>query len=154
MIKNHQTIVRIVLLAGILYALLITVLPPVPIQANLPPRYTPTPVRQSDSDAGSNKPVGAYIELQVQSSQGELWTVVQWQDSAGIWHNVDGWRGTLETGGYKRWWVAAKDFNKGSFRWMVYRSQGGPQLATSTLFQLPGKANEIVQIEVSLAPKN
>jgi hypothetical protein len=90
--------------------------------------------------------------------------VVQWQDKAGGWHDVEGWQGTLEpdgspapqggTGagrdGSKRWWVAAKDFGTGPFRWIVTQGKNGRPLAASAWFNLPSVANETVRIEVEV----
>ncbi len=104
-----------------------------------------------DDDESNNDEVGAHIELQIQPEQVELWTVVQWQDSAGGWHNVEGWRGFLEANGGKRWWVAAKDFDTGPFRWVVYQKPNGQPVATSIPFHLP-YANQINYIQVSLGP--
>lgn len=120
--------------------------------ADLPPRKeTPTVTLPSrpkpDRAAEAERPVGAYIELRVQPAQAGLWSVVQWQDAAGNWHDVEGWRGTVE--GVRVWWVAEADFGKGPFRWVIYQGQDGPRLATSTPFNLPSEANQTVQIQVS-----
>jgi len=94
---------------------------------------------------------GAYIELAIQGATVEmrsLWTAVQWQDGLGEWHTVEGWQGTPEEDGTKRWWVAPKDFGTGPFRWLVY--QGGELLALSVSFHLPGSAGETVRVGVTL----
>lgn len=119
----------------------------------LPPRHPPpaTPgPGNDDGDHGHNPPPGAYIELQTQAAPPEAWTKVQWQDQAGDWHEVEGWQGTLESGGNKRWWVAAKDFGRGPFRWVVMAGKGGQLLAFSAPFNLPGGSYEIVQVKVVL----
>ena len=82
----------------------------------------------------------------------ELWTVVQWQDARGGWHDVEEWRGTLDEavsdGGRKRWWVARDGFGAGPFRWMVYRSKKTDVLLSeSTSFHLPDTAGETVTVE-------
>lgn len=120
----------------------------------LPSRdLTPTPTRSSDEDeGGSTMPVGAYIELQTQITGAGAWSVVQWQDNANNWHDVEGWRGPLAGGNNRRWWVASKDFGKGPFRWAVVQGQNGPLLGTSAPFNLPAGANETTQIEVLLKP--
>jgi hypothetical protein len=78
-----------------------------------------------------------------------VWTVIQWQDAWGNWHDVEGWRGTLdgvsitESGGdedvvgLKTWWVAESDLGKGPFRWVIYQNEGGQLIGTSEPFQLP-----------------
>ena len=118
--------------------------------ADLPNRNTPTPIRQSESNGDDDKdsgPVGAYIELRAQNASAGAWSVVQWQDNAGGWHDVESWQGTLDNG-YRRWWVAPKVFDTGPFRWVVYRSPGGPVIATSVPFNLPAEAKQTVRVEV------
>ena len=159
--NNRQQIkARIVIVIGLILILVMAntlfglVWPPLLTKAGstLPPRHAPAPgsSSESDDDNDDKTPVGAHIELHVEPVQVGLWTVVQWQDSAGNWHDVDGWRGTLETGGYKRWWVAYKDFGAGPFRWLATRTPDGPELVVSEPFSLPPRANEIVQVSVSL----
>jgi hypothetical protein len=92
------------------------------------------------------------IELTVESAPAGLWTVVQWQDALGGWHDVEGWRGTLDEGDKKTWWVDKADYAKGPFRWVVYQGQGGDLLGTSESFYLPSGHGQIVTVEVSLAP--
>jgi hypothetical protein len=98
--------------------------------------------------------VGGFIELHVQAVQvpAGVWTVVQWQDAFGGWHDVEGWQGTLDAGDQKVWWVADKDFSTGPFRWVVYQGQGGPSLVASESFYLPAVSGERVRVEVSLGP--
>ena len=115
----------------------------------LPSRDTPTPTRVTD-DAEDKDPVGAYLELRVSGASSGAWSVVQWQDDAGGWHDVEGWQGTLDASGQRRWWVAAKDFGKGPFRWAVYDGPGGLLVGTSQAFQLPDWANQVLRTEVSI----
>ncbi len=147
------------LVAGILAMLVVAaslLLPTQSAQAGLPPR--PTPQAGSGSDAG-----GAPIELRVRFGQGEqarrwqeLWTVVQWQDTFGNWHDVEGWRGTLDEivdgEGRQVWWVYRRDLGKGPFRWMVYQSPSGGLLVRSESFHLPGADGQTVEVAVSLKP--
>lgn len=112
-------------------------------------------------------PSGGLIELRVQFPQDgidfqwqELWTIVQWQDAFGYWHNVEGWQGSLDkvTGenemlvGRKTWWLASDLFGKGPFRWMVYRVQEGKLVAESESFYLPECAGRTVIVETALVP--
>lgn len=90
---------------------------------------------------------GAWIELYVPDADPELWTVVQWQDARGGWHDVEGWQGTLDDR-KKRWWVAPGHFGNGPFRWVLLRERGGPPLATSQTFNLPGNALDVLGIEL------
>jgi hypothetical protein len=127
-------------------------LPPPVVRAGLPARDTPTPVPSQNGDRDKDKdsrPIGAWIELQTQNAPAGAWSVVQWR-SAGNWENVDGWQGTLNSNGLRRWWVAAKDFGDGPFRWVVTQGQGGPALGASEPFTLPAGANETAGVKLTL----
>ncbi len=63
------------------------------------------------------------------------------------WHDVEGWRSVLGSGGYQRWTVEAKDFGTGPFRWVVYQSPGGSLIAASEPFTLPQFPNKTVRVE-------
>ena len=130
----------------------------------LPPRPEPT-LTPSPTPPTQPRPqvVGGFIELKVSfgatwSSANlewqDLWTVVQWQDTIGDWHDVEGWQGTLDAVkdkmGTKRWWVAPPELGKGPLRWIIYQSQDGPLLTTSDPFHLPAAENETVSLEVTL----
>ena len=65
-----------------------------------------TTVNDSGNEGRHDSPTGSHIELVAPGFQGE-WSAVQWQDVNGDWHNVDGWRGTLDEWGTRRWWVAS-----------------------------------------------
>jgi hypothetical protein len=135
--------------------------------ADLPPRCPPKPVCQP---AARPSPTGGFIELHIHFSPAwsssmdhwqDLWTIVQWQDDKGDWHDVEGWQGGLddvvvgeggEAVGKQVWWVANSDLGKGPFRWLIYRNEGGSRLATSEPFDLPEAKGQTVRVEVSLAP--
>jgi hypothetical protein len=151
----------IIVVAGILFVLAAVLQLPLPTRAappalptrptELPPRPPDaTPVPPSDDDE-DDEPIGAHIELHVEGASPHVWTVVQWQDSAGGWHDVEGWRGNFDEGNRKVWWVAWADFGTGPFRWVVYQTEGGTLLATSESFMLPQSAAEWMTIQVSLA---
>lgn len=151
--EKHQTTFLLVFLILISALLLASPSPVTHAEPGLPPRETPTPTRPPDEgDDKDDKPAGAHIVLEVQSAPAGLWTVVQWQDSAGDWHDIEGWQGTLDEGDQKVWWLAADLFGKGPFRWLVYQGQGGKLLAQSEPFYLPFSAGEKVKVEVSLVP--
>jgi hypothetical protein len=139
----------------IIISLLLLTWPPLSTRADptLPSRDTPTPSSDGghDDDSDDRRPPGAYIELQIKGAPTGVWTVVQWQDSASDWHNVEGWQGTPDESDKKIWQVAAADFGKGPFRWAVYQGKGGQLWATSESFYLPQAANETMRVEVSLA---
>jgi hypothetical protein len=153
---NRALSIRLKFLVSCLCALLVVALATLPAQtaSALPPRptpVTPTPI----SMPASTSPGWAVIELHVQpAAELALWTVVQWQDRLGGWHDVEGWRGTLDEAsngvGKKVWWVARANFDTGPFRWVIYQGPGGKLLATSGSFQLPRYENTMGVIEVSL----
>ena len=116
---------------------------PGPLPSRLPPVW---PEPRLASPAG---PAGAEIELRLAPgtvAAGELWTVVQWQDSAGRWHDVEGWQGAVHVSssgpGIKVWWVADSLLGQGPFRWLVLSAPGGERLASSAAFNLPDQAGE------------
>jgi hypothetical protein len=115
--------------------------------AQLPPRPEP----QQPTATPRPKLYGA-IELHVASALPGLWTVVQWQDAFGEWHDVEGWQGTLDEGDLKKWWVAEDDLGKGPFRWDLRQGIGGASMAVSELFYLPQSNGQVVSVEMSLAP--
>ncbi len=132
---------------------------PVLAESGLPDRKPPTADDGGRDDSG---PLGTHIELVAPEHAG-AWSVVQWQDSAGNWHDVEGWRGTLDSQGYIRWWVDAKDFGTGPFRWVITGgdsvsvadewSTGGSgglfQADTSSgAFSLPGGAAAPLQVSL------
>jgi len=134
-------------LAGLVW--LAGVTPPVQAGAGLPPRETPTPAspgEDDDDDAGATSPVGAYISLQAGGVPAGAWSVVQWQDSAGNWHEVEGWRGLAANS--SRWWVHPKDFGRGPFRWLVTTGPAGIVTKISPPFYLPTGANETTLVTV------
>jgi len=126
-------------------------------QLALPPRPTPTTTLKPPKSA----PDGGVIELYIKFDQAivptqALWSIVQWQDSLGMWHDVDGWQGTPDaiiTGGAtKTWWVNKTDLGKGPFRWVIYAADKNKWLAESPSFYLPKTPGQKVEIVVSLAP--
>ena len=138
----------LILSAGLLAGVLLS--PPAWADSGLPPRDVPTPGPNNDDKGGSGgRPVGAYIELQALAG---AWIVVQWQDSAGGWHDVEGWRGSVANS--SRWWVHPKDFGTGPFRWVVMQSVDGAVVGTSEPFRLPGEANQVVQVEIGSSSPN
>jgi len=116
--------------------------------AALPPRPSPSPIPESVPAIP-----GGLIKLTTQSFPADVWTVVQWQDARGDWHDVEGWRGSLDelawSAGKKTWWVARPDYAKGPFRWVVYARQGGAQLAVSDKFNLPTRDDAAVLVTLS-----
>ena len=113
----------------------------------LPSRETPTPRPGNDdkNDKGG-PPAGAYIELAAPDVPAGAWATVQWQDSSGGWHDVEGWQGWKYNS--SRWWVHPRDFSSGPFRWVVAQGPGGPVARSSAPFTLPGEAGQGVRVTV------
>ena len=119
--------------------------------STLPPRAEDAVVRNGDDDEDAE---GAHIELRVQSGLGEVWTVVQWQDEMGRWHDVDGWRAQVEPDQAVNWWVAPEDSETGPYRWIVYHDQDRRAVVwASDLFYLPKQGETlVVTTAVSVRP--
>jgi len=154
-LKKQPTKTRFAVIFGGMFALtLIGILfglawPTTMIKAGptLPPRELPSKNQPADSDDDDSKPLLAHIELHAQNGPAGVWSVVQWQDSDGNWHDVEGWRGVLNNG-YQRWAVEAKNFNTGPFRWQVRRGIEGEILGISDPFSLPAGVNQVVSVQV------
>lgn len=77
------------------------------------------------------------------------WSVVQWQDDHGQWHNVDGWQGTFDPTGRVVWWVGPEHLGSGPFRWVVYETaERLHEVGRSEPFHLPGQ--HLATLEVGL----
>jgi hypothetical protein len=113
------------------------------VSAQAPER---TPIASTPSAPAAT--VGA-IALHAPGAPATAWTVVQWGDPLGGWHDVEGWRGDLDEGQQKVWWVVGKDFGTGPFRWVVYHQAGGKVWATSRSFTLPAGAGQWVHVNVA-----
>jgi hypothetical protein len=119
----------------------------------LPPRSTPTsvPVHPSDNHNVSGDSLVGWIELYAQPAQAGLWGAVQWCDSAGGWHDVEGWKGSVDTG-FQSWGVFPSEFGRGPFRWVVSQGSGGKIVGESAQFNLPAQQKETVTVRVSVTP--
>ena len=126
--------------------------------AVLPTRVdTPPPISRAKREP---PPVGAWIELRMACQPScavlpwqEMWTVVQWQDGLGRWHDVEGWQGKMEVIGgdqaTRSWWVDHKDFGAGPFRWLICQENCHNPLGASASFYLPDGLNRVVAVEVT-----
>jgi hypothetical protein len=160
---NAWLAIKMVTTCVVLFITLLTVLSKT--AEALPPRpEVPSP----SDDVEPSTQAQAQIQLQVQFPDNwpwqtthwqDLWTVVQWQDPTGAWHDVEGWRGTLDevrsdedgaVTGYKTWWVGGEHMGEGPFRWLVYQGKGGWLLATSESFDLPSVDKTTLVVEVPL----
>jgi hypothetical protein len=142
----------ILVLSSILFLSLSAALAPAVSQASppaLPTRAEDVRRRGGSGGGDDGGTAGATIELHIQGVPNGVWAAVQWQDSAGEWHDVEGWRGALDAGGVKSWWIHPKDFSTGPFRWVVSQAPGEHALATSAAFNLPSMANQVLRIEVT-----
>ena len=106
----------------------------------LPPRPTVAPTPRPDK--------GGQIELQVEGAAADVWTLVQWQDAEGDWHDVDGWQGSLDDGRSKTWWVGEAHLGSGPFRWVVLGENNLTEI--SEPFDLPALPDEKVIVTISL----
>jgi hypothetical protein len=149
---KHRSLIAL-MLGVILILSLLPALAPAGSEASplsLPPR--PEDVKGGDDDDDEDgQPIGAHIVLHVPSAPDGVWTIVQWQDTAGGWHDIESWSGALDDDTQKTWWLAPDLFGKGPFRWLVYQGERGKLLATSDPFYLPDAEGEKVWVEVSLS---
>lgn len=123
----------------------------------LPPRPTeeppvvvviekePSPTRITLSLDLTSEAVGKGVDPRA------LWTVVQWQDALGDWHDVEGWVGPLDTidvtHGEKSWGVVRRNLGESPFRWLVYTKQGGTLVAATAAFALPASSGKTLTVQ-------
>jgi hypothetical protein len=164
--KMQKMIVGSLLVAGILCATGLVLVPAQAAPELLPPRPdTPTPMPTSDPASLAKTALeGTVIVLEVTFGDDwparglawqDLWTVVEWQDTDSTWHEVAGWQGSLDKVadglGWKAWWLSSDLLGQGPFRWVVYERYGGAVIAVSAPFDLPGHVGESGAVELSLA---
>jgi hypothetical protein len=81
----------------------------------------------------------------------DWWTVIQWQDDIGGWHDVAGWQGTFDANRQVVWWLGPEHFGTGPFRWVIYESADRQQeLAITKSFSLPESRFTSLEVKVSL----
>lgn len=155
----------LIIFAAIICAIIGIAHLPTPARA-LPPRPpTPTPLptpgptsapEASVAPKGAQITLRAHFPLSAAYQWDALWTVVQWQDPDGTWHDVEGWRGTPDEITLndqdeiiieKTWWVQKSDLGRGPFRWLVYKSEGGQLLTMSEMFHLPDDVGRTTIVE-------
>ena len=185
MLEQRRPVLGLGLIAGLVCLITLLVAPPLLARADepparppaLPPREptpTPIPVFPSrppidghDTDHGpSSKTSGAAIELLVQFLAGSppsvewregLWTMVQWQDGLGEWHDVHGWRATLDEvngdEGIKVWYVSEDQFGEGTYSWIVYPDPDDEFITRSAPFYMPGSTGQTRQVKVAVGPR-
>lgn len=111
---------------------------------------TPPPPADHQPDQGVAVPpaavAGGGAQIQLATAPGAI-TVVQWQDGSGAWNEVTGWRATATSGAIV-WYVEAKDFGKGPFRWVSYGADGYTMTGASDAFYLPS-AGQSVSVSIN-----
>jgi LysM repeat protein len=98
----------------------------------------------------SGSPSAGTIQLFTNGAPASAWTSVEWKDTQGLWHAVNGWQGGLDAAGQRLWWVDQADLGTtGVYRWVVYEEMGGLVWATSATFRLPTKIGEGVSVSLA-----
>ena len=120
-----------------------------PPRPPITPIPRPTPAGEDEIQSPSRGSAIASIALETKPAPRLLWSVVQWKDAQGAWHDVEGWRGAVANGRIE-WAVEEKDFGTGPFRWLVYDSEGDYVLEASEVFQLPDRSGGRVVVSLLL----
>lgn len=110
------------------------------------PTLVPSTEQQKESSRSGEAKVGSHVVLKVATNDAvspSWWTVIQWQDNRGRFHDVEGWRSQLSAQRRQRWWVASKDAETGLFRWQIYDSNTNYVIWTSQTFYLPADGQEL-----------
>jgi hypothetical protein len=172
MSKQRTLVFRPVLFIGVLCVLCMLWLPELqaapPTMPPRPPTATPVmpprppTVEPTTEPSEPSAPSGA-IELWIQfrpdapadmTWRENLLTVVEWRDSLGDWHVVDGWQAKLDEAksqhGRKIWYVSEDLFGKGPFVWVIYPNPTSDPIAVSLPFDLPSSAGVVVRTELEL----
>ncbi len=87
--------------------------------ADVRPTLTPTPLATA---APAQQTAVAGIVLISDGDVDGLQTAVEWQDEYGNWHGVEGWQAPFNKYKQVTWAVAAANYGKGPFRWVVYEN--------------------------------
>ncbi len=130
---------------------------------SVPPTFTPTPSAPLSTPTArppdSTREIWLRVELAPWCDGRSLWTVMQWQDGLGQWHDIPGWQGPLDivTGdiGRKVWVFPATMSGSGPFRWRVCpRPPDGINqwCVVSDAFELPYGAREYINLQLLPAP--
>lgn len=138
------------LLAGLLVLVLASlVFQPTSLNAQGTPLPTATPWGTPAPTQVAPSAEGGTLILQAYNAPAAGWTVVQWQDANGGWHDVAGWQSQL-TNGYVGWWVDPGNFAEGPFRWVMLASENGEMVDATEAFSLPGYSGDVVLVEMRL----
>ena len=117
------------------------------VSNDIPPRPTlmPTPATQIPPELEQQTIVSSIILISDGEVEG-LQTAVEWQDEYENWNVVEGWQAPFNEYKQVAWAVAAVDYGKGPFRWVV--SQNDVMIESSSAFYLPSSSNEVVATHV------
>ncbi len=140
-LKLTGLLATIALMAGLTLSLTGTAQATTDGPADRPPVTTPT-AQPAHEDLSA-------IQLNAAGAPATAWTVMQWQDGLGGWHDVDGWRGEFDPDGFKTWRFPAQHFGTGPFRWQVFASKGGALWGVSEAFRLPDGRDQMLTVNVS-----
>ena len=128
---------------------------------DLPPRPEPPTPYLPPTPAPSPAPrhsAGAHIRLLVapevvgDAAPSVMWTVVQWEDEAGGWYDVEWWCGHLDdTRGRQRLVGQPADYGRGTVP-LGHPPRPGAvaELATSAPFDLPSQERQVLDVAVAL----
>lgn len=98
--------------------------------------------------------IKGHIQLEMtdyQANHFDLWTVVQWQDLEGEWHDTEGWQGKFDADGRVLWTVGLEHAGDVAFRWLVYNdSSRSDMLVMSKEFDLPGSDQRLVIVPIAV----
>lgn len=94
------------------------------------------------------------IAIYVPNAPTGAWVGIQWIDSAGIWHDVPGWQGSLDlnansTTPFKQYTVFHNQLGAGPFHWVLYTQKDGSIIGVSPNFTLPQNAGQMLTTFVS-----
>ncbi|MBE2198070.1 MAG: hypothetical protein IAE79_05630 [Anaerolinea sp.] len=125
---------------------------PLPAPTDTPePVQSPTQVPPAETVQHNAPVAGGFLLLQIVGGNNALWTEMQWLASDGAWMTVDGWRGNPSADGVVMWYVGPENLGfRAWFRWLVFDKEGGQLLATSDAFKLPGGAQQVVPVTVTV----
>lgn len=121
----------------------------------LPPigTLTPSPTTQpSPVPTVLPEATNTHIALQTPDGWAGKWTVVQWQDGLGTWHDVEGWMGEISNENLVVWTVLPTEQGSGPFRWLVYTAPEGDLLSCSDPFYAPSLLGDTTWVWVPVVP--
>lgn len=120
----------------------VAVVPAEVITAEMPEKTLAAETSIASLDCGTQACAQSLITLLVSGAPPASWVGVQWLDTLGMWHDVRGWQGSLDTLGggqpmLKQWTVTPDLYGRGPFRWIIYDETGDGVWGTSPSFTLP-----------------